>query len=99
MRRRSCSTSAAERRRASPAMKHRRGLLLAALLPATAAAQATAPARGLSALSRDLQALSERVKPAVGQVLGTGYAPADRQLVQQRATRPGVNHDPRGCVN
>ena len=61
-------------------MKHRRGLLLAALLPATAAAQATAPARDLSALSRDLQALSERVKPAVVQVLVTGYAPADGQL-------------------
>ena len=79
-------------------MKHRRGLLLAALLPATAAAQATAPARDLSALSRDLQALSERVKPAVVQVLVTGYAPADGQLVKQRATGSGVILDPDGYV-
>ncbi|PYQ03624.1 MAG: peptidase S1 [Acidobacteria bacterium] len=76
-------------------------LLLAALLPAVAAAQAVAPpasARDLSGLSRDLQALSDRVKPAVVQVLTTGFAAADGQLVKQRATGSGVVLDADGYV-
>ena len=46
-------------------MAHCSRLLLASLLPVAAAAQVLAPARSapdLSGLSRDLQALSERVK-------------------------------------
>jgi len=82
-------------------MTHGSRLLLASLLPVAAAAQVVAPARGasdLSGLSRDLQALSERVKPAVVQVLITGYAPADGQLVKQRASGSGVILDPDGYV-
>jgi serine protease Do len=76
-------------------------LLLAWLLPVAAAAQVAAPARGVSdlgSLSRDLQALSDRIKPAVVQVLITGYAPADGQLVKQRASGSGVILDPDGYV-
>jgi serine protease Do len=76
-------------------------LLAAALLPATVAAQAPAPARDgpdLARLSRDLHALSERVKPAVVQVLTTGYAAADGGLVKQRASGSGVVLDPDGYV-
>ena len=82
-------------------MTHGSRLLLASLLPVAAAAQVVAPARGaadLSGLSRDLQALSERVKPAVVQVLITGYAAADGQLVKQRASGSGVILDPDGYV-
>jgi serine protease Do len=82
-------------------MTHCSSLLLASLLPVAAAAQVLAPARAapdLSGLSRDLQALSERVKPAVVQVLITGYAPADGQLVKQRASGSGVILDSDGYV-
>lgn len=82
-------------------MTHYSSLLLGWLLPVAAAAQALAPARGaadLAGLSRDLQALSERVKPAVVQILITGYAPADGQLVKQRASGSGVILDPDGYV-
>jgi serine protease Do len=82
-------------------MSHRPWLLLFALLPVTASAQATAPARDiadLSRLSRDLYALSERIKPAVVQVLTTGYAPADGALVRQRASGSGVILDADGYV-
>jgi serine protease Do len=75
--------------------------LLAVLLPATLAAQAAAPARDavdLPRLSRDLQSLSERVKPAVVQVLITGYAVDDGALVKQRASGSGVVLDPDGYV-
>jgi serine protease Do len=75
-------------------------LILAALLPASAAAQVAAPGReaDLSRLSRDLYGLSERVKPAVVQVLTTGYAPADGALVRQRASGSGVILDAEGYV-
>jgi len=76
-------------------------LLVSVLLPAAAAAQAVAPApaaRDLSGLSRDLQALSDRVKPAVVQVLTTGFAAADGQLVKQRVTGSGVVLDADGYV-
>jgi serine protease Do len=82
-------------------MTHYSRLLLASLVPVAAAAQVVAPARGapdLSGLSRDLQALSERVKPAVVQVLVTGYAPADGQLIKQRASGSGVILDSDGYV-
>jgi len=82
-------------------MMRRCWLLLAGLLPAVAAAQGAAPAstaRDLSGLSRDLQSLSERVKPAVVQVLTTGYAPADGQLVKQRVTGSGAILDSDGYV-
>jgi serine protease Do len=82
-------------------MTHYSSLLLGLLLPVAAAAQALAPTRGaadLAGLSRDLQALSERVKPAVVQILITGYAPADGQLVKQRASGSGVILDPDGYV-
>ena len=82
-------------------MTHHASLLLASLLPVAAAAQVLAPVRSapdLSGLSRDLQAVSERVKPAVVQVLITGYAPADGQLVKQRASGSGVILDPEGYV-
>ena len=82
-------------------MTHYSSLLLASLLPVAAAAQVLAPARGaadLAGLSRDLQALSERVKPAVVQILITGYAPADGQLVKQRASGSGVILDSDGYV-
>ena len=82
-------------------MTHYSSLLLASLLPVAAAAQVVAPARGaaeLAGLSRDLQALSERVKPAVVQILVTGYEPADGQLVKQRASGSGVILDSDGYV-
>jgi len=82
-------------------MRHAVWLLLVALLPAASSAQTPAPARDvaeLSRLSRDLYALSERVKPAVVQVLTTGYAPADGALVRQRASGSGVILDPDGYV-
>jgi serine protease Do len=82
-------------------MRHCSRVLLASMMPVAAAAQVIAPARGaadLSGLSRDLQALSERVKPAVVQVLITGYAPADGQLVKQRASGSGVILDADGYV-
>ena len=82
-------------------MTHYSSLLLSSLLPVAAAAQVVAPARGaadLAGLSRDLQALSERVKPAVVQILITGYAPADGQLVKQRASGSGVILDSDGYV-
>ena len=87
-------------------MTIRSWLLLAALLPGSASAQAVAPAapvvaagaRDLSGLSRELQALSERARPAVVQVLTTGYAPADGQLVKQRVTGSGVILDADGYV-
>ena len=82
-------------------MTHYSSLLLASLLPVAAAAQVVAPPRGAAdqaGLSRDLQALSERVKPAVVQILITGYAPADGQLVEQRASGSGVILDSDGYV-
>jgi serine protease Do len=82
-------------------MTHCSRLLLASLLPVAAAAQVRAPARAapdLSGLSRELQALSDRIKPAVVQVLITGYAPADGQLVKQRASGSGVILDSDGYV-
>jgi serine protease Do len=82
-------------------MRLGRSLLLAALLPAVAAAQTVAPApaaRDLTGLSRDLQALSDRVKPAVVQILTTGFAAADGKLVKQRATGSGVILDSDGYV-
>jgi serine protease Do len=82
-------------------MTHHAWLLLTALLPAAAAAQGPAPARDvadLSRLSRDLHALSERIKPAVVQVLTTGYAPGDGALVRQRASGSGVILDANGYV-
>jgi serine protease Do len=82
-------------------MRHPVWLLLVGLLSAASSAQTPAPARDvadLSRLSRDLHALSERVKPAVVQVLTTGYAPADGALVRQRASGSGVILDPEGYV-
>jgi serine protease Do len=75
--------------------------LVVVLLPvATAAAQTSAPAReaSVSRLSRDLHALSERIKPAVVQVLTTSYAPGDGVVVKQRATGSGVILDADGHV-
>jgi serine protease Do len=68
---------------------------------ASAAAQAPAAREGgadLSRLSRDLRALSDRVTPAVVQVLTVGYSAAEGALVQERASGSGVILDPEGYV-
>ena len=75
--------------------------LAGALWSPAAGAQAPVPPRevpSLARLSSDLEALSERIKPAVVQVLTTGYAPGDGLLVKQRASGSGVILDPDGYV-
>jgi serine protease Do len=79
-------------------------LPLAGLLVPVATALAQAPptvareVTDLARLNRDLQALSDRVKPSVVQVLTTGYESADGRLVKQRASGSGVIVDPDGYV-
>ena len=75
--------------------------LAGALWSPTAGAQVPVPPRevpSLARLSSDLEALSELIKPAVVQVLTTGYAPGDGLLVKQRASGSGVILDPDGYV-
>jgi serine protease Do len=82
-------------------------LALAASLavPATALPQQRSttqapPASPLARLSDDLQALVERVRPAVAQVLVSGYAPTAEGalLARQRGGGSGVVVDPDGYV-
>ncbi|HEY3120970.1 MAG TPA: trypsin-like peptidase domain-containing protein [Vicinamibacteria bacterium] len=81
-------------------------LLLSALAvcgPAFAEPPARATSRpksALASLSEDLQALAERVRPSVAQVLVTGYAPAAAGplLAKQRGGGSGVILDPDGYV-
>jgi hypothetical protein len=67
-------------------------LPLAGLLVPVATALAPGPPTAarevpdLARLNRDLQALSDRVKPSVVQVLTTGYESADGRLMKQRAS-------------
>jgi len=70
---------------------------------AAAATQGTstpAPARaGLAELSRDLQALAEKVRPALVQVLTSGYSPGGEALLErERGGGSGVVLDPGGYV-
>jgi len=75
---------------------------LAGPLPALAqhANAPTVPASSLARLSGDLEALVERVRPAVAQVLVTGYAPAadGAVLARQRGGGSGVVVDPDGYL-
>jgi serine protease Do len=76
-------------------------LLLSAAWAWAAPAQAPAPrdAGGdLFRLSRDLRTLSDRVTPAVVQVLTAGYSAAEGALIRERATGSGVILDPEGYV-
>jgi serine protease Do len=80
--------------------------LLVVVLPALAFAQtrAAAPAADLREVSRTLQALSDRVSPAVVQVFALGYALPDPSnddpslLTQRRNTGSGVILDPDGFI-
>lgn len=52
-------------------------------------------------LSDEFETLSEKVSPAIAQVLATGYAPVDRgqaALTKQRSTGSGVIVDPGGLL-
>lgn len=96
------------RRPPAPPTKEAVLLILALLLPAPhAAGQAVAgarrgPAGSLSELSVALEVLSEKVSPAVVQILTTGYgtvgAGKGGVLTKQRATGSGVILDPSGYV-
>jgi serine protease Do len=82
-------------------MPSRVWLLLASLALSGKAQAAPGPGRELSELSRfsqSLEALSERVRPAVVQILTTGYAEAGGLLSRQRASGSGVILDPDGYV-
>jgi serine protease Do len=77
------------------------GLLLASLALSSDAQARPGPGRETSELSRfsqSLEALSERVRPAVVQILTTGYAETGGLLSRQRATGSGVILDPDGYV-
>ncbi|HKC11224.1 MAG TPA: trypsin-like peptidase domain-containing protein, partial [Vicinamibacteria bacterium] len=77
------------------------GLLLASLTLSANAQARPGPGREMSELSRfsqSLEALSERVRPAVVQILSTGYAETGGLLSRQRATGSGVILDPDGYV-
>jgi serine protease Do len=52
----------------------------------------------LTRFSQSLEALSERVRPAVVQILTTGYAETGGLLSRQRASGSGVILDPEGYV-
>jgi serine protease Do len=68
---------------------------------AQTAPRPAAPASGLARLSEDLQALAERVRPSIVQVLVTGYAPAREGgalLSSQRGGGSGVILHPDGYV-
>lgn len=90
-------------------MRARRLLAMAVglcLIPALAAATESA-ARTLSpdllSLSRGIEAIAERVRPAVVQVLATGYSASDAAtatglLSKQRSAGSGVIVDPEGYV-
>jgi serine protease Do len=71
-------------------------LLLPASLPAQPAAPREVPE--LARLSRDFRALSDRVTPAVVQILTAGYVASEGGLVRQRAGGSGVILDPDGYV-
>jgi len=80
-------------------------LVASLALPATAVAQQRSappapPASPLARLSDELQSLVERVRPAVAQVLVSGYAPASQGalLARQRGGGSGVIVDPDGYV-
>jgi serine protease Do len=82
-------------------MSSRVWLLLASLALSANAQARPGPGRELSELSRfsqSLEALSERVRPAVVQILTTGYAEAGGLLSRQRASGSGVILDPDGYV-
>jgi serine protease Do len=82
------------------------GVLVAwSAAPATGAGQAArapsaaASRTGLADLSRDLQLLAERVRPALVQVLTTGYSPGGEALLErERGGGSGVVLDPAGYV-
>jgi serine protease Do len=64
-------------------------------------AQRNAPGPGLTRLSEDLQALAERVRPAIVQVIVSGYAPTGDDgalLTRQRGEGAGVILNPDGYV-
>jgi serine protease Do len=75
-------------------------LFAAALAPSVAGAQAVpVPAvPELARVSRDLQALSDRVMPAVVQVRTSGYALGGTGLLPERGTGSGVILDASGYV-
>jgi serine protease Do len=75
-------------------------LFAAALAPSVAGAQAVpAPAvPELARVSRDLQALSDRVMPAVVQVRTSGYALGGTGLLPERGTGSGVILEASGYV-
>jgi serine protease Do len=77
------------------------GLLLASVALSANAQARPGPGREMSELSRfsqSVEALSERVRPAVVQILTTGYAETGGLLSRQRATGSGVILDPDGYV-
>src|SRR5688572_9549944 len=80
------------------------GLVSFANMPlalAQSAARPAAPVSGLARLSEDLQALAERVRPSIVQVLVTGYAPGREGgalLSSQRGGGSGVILHPDGYV-
>ncbi|HXB53329.1 MAG TPA: trypsin-like peptidase domain-containing protein [Vicinamibacteria bacterium] len=82
-------------------MSSRVGLLLVSLALSVNAQARPGAGREPSELSRfsqSLEALSERVRPAVVQILTTGYAETGGLLSRQRASGSGVILDPDGYV-
>ena len=76
---------------------------LVGAVPALAQQRSSAPASpvsGLSRLSDDLQALVERARPSVAQILVSGYTATGEgaQLARQRGSGSGVVVDPAGYV-
>ena len=76
---------------------------LADVAPASAqsAPPRSSPAMGLTRLSEDLQALGERVRPAIVQVIVSGYAPTNDSgalLARRRGEGAGVILHPDGYV-
>jgi serine protease Do len=76
---------------------------LAGALPALAQQRSSSPASpvsGLSRLSDDLQALVERARPSVAQILVSSYTATGEgaQLARQRGSGSGVVVDPDGYV-
>jgi serine protease Do len=81
------------------------GALPPAIRAQTAAAKRPTPpaaASDAAALSSALQAVVERVKPGVVQILATGYTPTSKDagslLVRQRSSGSGVILDPDGYI-
>jgi serine protease Do len=68
--------------------------------PAAAPVQVGTAARrsSLVDLSRELQTLADRIRPAVVQVLTTGYSAADGALTRERGSGSGVILDANGYV-